>query len=69
LDYLGIISRSEIFELCGKFILNINGVRCDFGGFYRGVCINSQAEKDIEFFDLSGINSILFIENKTNYEE
>lgn len=68
LDYMGILSRAEQFELCGPFAIEINGTRCECGGFRFGMCVSSLSVPDIQHFDLSGVSRILFIENKTNYE-
>lgn len=68
LDYMGILSRAEQFELCGPFAIEISGTRCDCSGFRFGMCVSSLSVPDIQRFDLSNVSRVLFIENKTNYE-
>lgn len=70
LTYVGIIPRSEIFEFCGDIeIITTNG-KCDFSPLKHGASIrdeNISEIVDIRYSD--NIKKILFIENKTNYDE
>ncbi len=70
LTHVGIIQRSEIFEFCGDIeIITTNG-KCDFSSLKHGASIrdeNISEIVDIRYAD--DIKRILFIENKTNYDE
>lgn len=70
LTHVGIIPRSEIFEFCGDIEIKTANGECDFTSLKHGASIrddNINEIEDIQYRD--SIKSILFIENKTNYDE
>lgn len=70
LCYLGIYPRPEIYELAGDIRLLLPNGTCDLaplGALGGAICGN--AVDDIQHFDMGSTTSILFIENKTNYDE
>ena len=70
LAFLGIYARPEIYELSGNcsFITLVGTV--NIGAAYPyGIALPSTLVDSIIKIDLSGIRSIIFIENKTNYDE
>lgn len=70
LAYLGIYARPEIYELSGEFSLETENGKLDFSTIGNsGAVIRSTTVSIICSFDLSKINTIIFIENKTNYDE
>lgn len=69
LAQLGILKRNEIYEFCGDIQLCLENNVCDCSGFKRGAAISSAAVDDILSVNLMHSERILFIENKTNYEE
>ena len=69
LAQLGILKRNEIYEFCGDIQLCLENNVCDCSGFKRGAAISSDAVDDILSVNLMNNERILFIENKTNYEE
>lgn len=69
LSQLGIVKMSEVFEFCGGLKVFYKGGEVDYSPIRHGACIISDALSEIERIELSGIRSIMFIENKTNYTE
>jgi hypothetical protein len=70
LAYLGIYTRPEIYEFAGPLIIETAEGICDFAplsGF--GCALTSTAVYGIRKLDLDNIHRIMFIENKTNYDE
>lgn len=70
LAYLGIYARPEIYELSGNFSfdtprgsINVNAL------MPYGIALPSTAVDAITSMNLENINKIVFIENKTNYDE
>lgn len=70
LAYLGIYARPELYELSGHCtIRTTNGnILVDAAG-PCGLALPSSGIDAIQSFDLSGVKRIVFIENKTNYDE
>lgn len=69
LSQLGIVKMSEMFEFCGGLKVFYKDGEVDYSPIRRGACIIGDALSEIERIELSGIRSIMFIENKTNYTE
>lgn len=69
LAQIGIVKRNEIYEFCGDIQFSLSDKICDFSGFTKGAAISSTAVDDITAICFNNIERILFIENKTNYEE
>ena len=70
LTHVGIIPRSEIFEFCGDIEIFTTHGKCDFSSLKHGVSIRDENVSEIvEIRYSDNIKRILFIENKTNYDE
>ena len=70
LAYLGIYARPELYELSGDCKLRSGVGEIDFSASYPyGLGIPSTFVDEIISVDLTKINQIVFIENKTNYDE
>lgn len=70
LAYLGVYARPELYEMSGNCILITQEGQVNVGGTYpHGIALPSTAVDSIIKIDLSRIRSIVFIENKTNYDE
>ncbi len=67
---LGIFARCELYELSGKITIHTSLGNCDFYPMLRcGIAVPSTAINEIEHIDMRNIKSIIFIENKTCYDE
>jgi hypothetical protein len=70
LAYLGIYARPELYEFSGSCV-----IKTDLGELHiaamspYGLALPSTAVDSIVSFNLSKIQRIVFIENKTNYDE
>lgn len=70
LAFLGIYARPEIYELSGDFKLITSRGAIDVNVLTPfGIALPSTAVDYITEFDLTNIRRIIFIENKTNYDE
>ena len=70
LAYLGIYARPELYELSGNCSFTMLAGTVNIGAAYPyGIALPSTAVDSITKIDLSGVHSIIFIENKTNYDE
>ena len=70
LAYLGIYARPELYELSGNCIIRTEkGDICVTATAPCGLALPSPGVDSIQSFDMSGIQKIVFIENKTNYDE
>ena len=70
LAFLGIYARPELFELSGSCkIITLDGVIDLAAAGKFGIGLPSTMTDSILAFDLTGINRITLIENKTNYDE
>lgn len=70
LAYLGIYARPELYELSGRCTITTQTGTIDIGAAYPyGMALPSTAMDCITEIDLRNIHSIVFIENKTNYDE
>lgn len=70
LAFLGIYARPELFELSGSCkIKTLDGVIDLAAAGKFGIGLPSTMTDSILAFDLTGINKITLIENKTNYDE
>lgn len=70
LAYLGIYARPELYELSGNFTLTTQKGSVNVGAAYPyGIALPSTAVDAISEIDLRGIQKVVFIENKTNYDE
>ena len=70
LAYLGIYVRPELYELSGHCtIQTINGNICIDAASPYGLALPSSGIDAIRSFDLTGVKRIVFVENKTNYDE
>ena len=69
LSQLGIVKMSEIFEFCGGLKVFYKNGEVDYSPIKNGACISGDSLPEIERVEFSDVQSILFIENKTNYTE
>lgn len=70
LAYLGIYARPELYELSGKCVLTTETGSIHVDSVWPfGIALPSTAIDSIQAITLSGISRIVFIENKTNYDE
>lgn len=70
LAQVGIILRAEVFEFCGNISMETNLGKCDFSVFKNGACIRSEIVGELRKINFAkAINRVVFIENKTNYNE
>lgn len=69
LAQIGIVKRNEIYEFCGDIQFALSDKICDFSGFTKGAAISNATLEDISAIQLNNVQRILYIENKTNYEE
>ncbi len=70
LAFLGIYARPELYELSGRCVLTTMAGRIDIGAAWPyGIALPSTAVDAVARIDLSGVGKIIFLENKTNYDE
>lgn len=70
LAYFGIYARPEIYEFSGKISLITKDGKLDFSVLKNsGAAIRSTTISLIKSIDMSNISEVIFIENKTNYDE
>lgn len=69
LSHLGIIKMPEIFEFCGNLKIYLTNGIVDFSPIKSGACISSDCLNEINHIELSNVERVIFIENKTNYSE
>lgn len=70
LAYLGIYARPELYELSGRVTFTFAGEKLNLGAVYpQGLALPDKVAACFTAVDLSGIERIIFIENKTNYDE
>ena len=67
LEQLGILTYPEIFEFCGNAILIFSEGSVNTGVFENGFCLQSENLHNLAGVDISGIQNLYFIENRTNY--
>lgn len=70
LAYLGIYARPELYEFSGRCTVTTQAGTIDIGAVYPyGIALPSTAVDSITKIDLSCIQKVVLIENKTNYDE
>ena len=70
LAYLGIYARPELYELSGHCSIHTDkGTISVTAAAPWGLALPSTGVDAIRAFDLGGIEKIVFLENKTNYDE
>lgn len=70
LAYLGIHARPELYELSGRVTFSFGSEQLNLAAVYpQGLALPDSAANSFTAVDLSGIERIIFIENKTNYDE
>ena len=70
LALLGIYARPELYEFSGKCAVITDTGEADISPFYPlGIALPSTSIERIKGFRLNQIHKIIFIENKTNYDE
>lgn len=70
LAYLGIYARPELYELSGRCTIQMTDGALDVGAAYPcGIALPSTAIEAVREIQMQGIQRIVFIENKTNYDE
>lgn len=70
LAYLGIYARPELYELAGDIVVHTENGSIHFcAAIPYGLALPSTAVNHITSIDLTQIQRIVFIENKTNYDE
>lgn len=67
LEQIGIITYPEIFEFCGQAKLLFSEGNVETGLFQKGFCLQSETVPYLKEIDLTGIQRMLFVENRTNY--
>ena len=70
LAYLGIYARPELYELAGDIVVHTEKGSIHFcAATPYGLALPSTAVNHITSIDLTQVQRIVFIENKTNYDE
>ena len=69
LAYLGIYARPELYELAGNCLVRTEQGTICIGAAPYGLALPSTLIDSITAIDLTAIQCITFIENKTNYDE
>jgi hypothetical protein len=70
LAYLGIYARPELYEFAGQCSLTTTGGTTALAPLYPcGIALPSTQVANLRGFALGQIQKIIFIENKTNYDE
>ena len=70
LAIMGINARTELFELSGRFVLQMESGAVDLAPcFPGGIALPSTQVDRIQSFRMDSVKHITLIENKTNYEE
>lgn len=70
LAYLGIYARAELYELSGRIAFTFAGEKLNLAAVYpQGLALPDNVAVSFTAVDLAGIERIIFIENKTNYDE
>lgn len=70
LAFLGIYARPELYELSGNFIIQTKAGSLDFSAAAPfGMALPSTLVDSIIAIDITNIHKVIFIENKTNYDE
>lgn len=69
LAQVGVISRDETFEFCGDVFFETEAGECNFAALTKGACIPSRSLDDIRSIRYGSVSRVLFIENKTNFDE
>ena len=70
LAYLGIYARPEHYELSGNCVIETREGTVNLSAIYPyGIALPSTAVDSITRLHLNGVHQIVFIENKTNYDE
>ena len=70
LAYLGIYARPELYELAGDVTITTHAGAINLTAAGNcGLALPSTVVDDVVSFDLHAIQSMIFIENKTNYDE
>ena len=70
LAYLGIYARSELYELAGDCVIHTEqGDISVAAAATYGLALPSPGVDAIQSFDMNAIQRLIFIENKTNYDE
>ena len=67
--YLGIYARPELYELAGNCLVRTEQGTICIGAAPYGLALPSTLIDSITAIDLTAIQCITFIENKTNYDE
>ena len=70
LAYLGIYARPELYELSGNCVIRTAQGEIDMSAAVPfGLALPSTGVDSIHSFDMKDIQTVVFIENKTNYDE
>lgn len=70
LAYLGIYARPELYELTGNCVIQTEQGEISMAAAAPyGLALPSSGVDAIQSFDMSAIRKVIFIENKTNYDE
>ena len=70
LAYLGIYARPEIYEFAGPLSMETENGICDCSPLARfGCAVTSAAIFGIRKLHMENVHRVMFIENKTNYDE
>ena len=70
LAYLGVYARPELYEMAGDIVIHTGTGSIPFhAAIPYGLALPSTAVNHIVSIDLTQIQKIVFIENKTNYDE
>ena len=70
LAFLGIYARPELYELSGNFVVRTKAGGIDFSAAAPyGMALPSTMVDSVVAMDMKNIRRVIFIENKTNYDE
>ena len=67
LEQIGILTYPEIFEFCGDVRLVFESATLDAGALRSGFCLQSENLQLLRQIDASNLETLLFVENRTNY--
>lgn len=67
LNQIGILTYPEILEFCGKAFLSFCATILDTQAFLNGFCLQSENLDLLNGINIFHINTLLFVENRTNY--
>lgn len=67
MEQIGILTYPEILEFCGNISLIFPSTTVNTSAFENGFCLLSENLRILRGIDASQIQTVLFVENRTNY--